>query len=313
MNHSLALSTALLLLATATNVHAVNVTFGTTGTEFSIEFVEIGDAGNVADPNDGASATPGVQNLGAVSYDYWIGKYEISEDMINKANTLGSLGITHNGRGVDKPGTSISWYEAATFVNWLNTSSGGIAAYKFDMVGGTFALWESGDAGYDSSNRYRNSFAKYWLPDVDEWYKAAYYDPVLDIWYDYPTGSDAAPTPTAGSTTAGEAVYDGQAGPADITNAGGLSPFGTMGQGGNIWEWEETAWDFTNTSATEQRTYNGGRWALSTSLNSATRHDGLPTQEALDVGFRVAGLIPEPSRALLSLLGLGVVLVRRRR
>ena len=34
--------------------------------------------------------------------------------MIDKANAEGSLGITHDGRGANKPATSISWFEAAT-------------------------------------------------------------------------------------------------------------------------------------------------------------------------------------------------------
>lgn len=38
------------------------------------------------------------------------------------------------------------------------------------------------------------------------------------------------------------------AGPADITLAGGLSPYGTMGQGGNVYEWMETEDDLANNS-----------------------------------------------------------------
>ncbi len=71
--------------------------------------MEIGDAGNADD-------TTGSPNpAGKVEYDYRIGKYEISEDMINKANTLGGLGITKDTRGADKPATNITWYEAAMF------------------------------------------------------------------------------------------------------------------------------------------------------------------------------------------------------
>ena len=99
--------------------------------------------------------------------------------------------------------TGITWYEAATFVNWLNTSSGGTAAYKFS--GTTFQLWDAGDTlDYDSSNPYRSRRAKYCLPSVDEWYKAAYYDPVSDTYSDYATGGDVPtghPASTAGGTS----------------------------------------------------------------------------------------------------------------
>jgi len=60
----------------------------------------------------------------------------VSEDMITKANAEGSLGITKDTRGVDKPATSVSWNEAARFVNWMNTSSGYSAAYKFTLQPG---------------------------------------------------------------------------------------------------------------------------------------------------------------------------------
>jgi len=94
-------------------------------------------------------------------------------------------------------------------------------------------VWMPGDAGYNPDNPYRNSLATYVLPSDDEWYKTAYYSPD-GVYYDYPTGSDTAPTPVAGGTDPGTAVYlqDLSQGPADIDNAGGLSPYGTMGQGG---------------------------------------------------------------------------------
>ena len=80
-------------------------TFGTGENTFEIEFVTIGDPGNTADDDPNPS--------GAVDYVYRMGKYEISEQMIEKANTLGGLGITIDDRGPDKPSTSVTWFEAA--------------------------------------------------------------------------------------------------------------------------------------------------------------------------------------------------------
>ncbi len=280
---------------------ADSVTFGTGGNQFVIDFVDIGNANNADD-------TTGAPNpAGKVEYDYRIGKHEISQEMITKANAEGGLGITladltaTGGNGADRPATGISWFEAATFVNWLNTSQGFNAAYKFDAVGGTFALWESGDAGYNASNRYRNSLAVYYLPSMDEWYKAAYYDPNTGTYYNYATGSDTAPAQVTGGTTAGTAVY-GQAnatGPADITNAGGLSPYGTMAQNGNVWEWEETAFDLVNDTTGEIRGRRGGPWInngpnlLSSARNGVTNPGG----GGIHSGFRVAGVsvIPAPN------------------
>jgi len=122
---------ALTLLAFALlNAPAQADTFGSGANTFDIEFVSIGDPGNPAD-------TTGSPNpAGQVDYAYRMGKFEVSEDMINKANALGGLGITHDNRGVDKPATSLSWNEAARFVNWLNTITGNAPAYKFEKQPG---------------------------------------------------------------------------------------------------------------------------------------------------------------------------------
>lgn len=117
-------------------------------------------------------------------YAYRIGKYEISEQMIEKANvaTAGAanpLGITTTPRGPNKPASGISWIEAARFVNWLNETSGYSPAYKFGTnpaVQG-FELSQPADPGYDPANLFRNGLAYYVLPSTDEWYKAAIYDP----------------------------------------------------------------------------------------------------------------------------------------
>ena len=288
-------------------------TFGSGDNAFTMDFVTIGNPNNVAD------TTGSPDPAGSVAYTYNLGKHEVSRDMITKANAAGSLGITwqdlssYGGNGLLKPATGISWYEAAKFVNWLNTSSGGTAAYKF--VGGTFQLWSSTDAGYNANNMFRNSLAKYVIASRDEWYKGAYGSP-NGTWYNYPTGSDIVPTKVAGGTAADTAVYgqSSSTGPADITSAGGLSAYGTMGQGGNVWEWNETAYDGTNDTAGENRELRGGSWSSSVSyyLGAWSRSLDSPSYEVNFFGFRVAS-VPEPSTGLLVLLGLSGLLLRRRR
>ena len=119
--------TCVCLILFAATLHSVASadTFGTGPQQFDIEFVTIGNPGNAPD-------TTGNPNpAGAVSTAFRIGKYEISEQMINVANTLGGLGITTDLRGSNKPASSMSWNEAARFVNWLNVSDGSTPAYKF--------------------------------------------------------------------------------------------------------------------------------------------------------------------------------------
>jgi len=287
------LLTPLFLLALA--CHASGDTFGSGANTFDIDFVTIGNPGNVASAN-------GIPfGAGSVPYTYRMGQFEISEQMIDKANTLGGLGITKDTRGSDKPATSVSWSEVARFINWLNTSTGNFPAYKLNVNGGPI-LWASSDAGYDPNNKFRNSLAHYFLPSVDEWYKAAFYDPTSGVYFDFPTGSNTQPTAVASGTTAGTAVYGGQSGPANITLAGGLSPYGTMGQGGNVNEWEETNFDLTNDSSAEDRGVRGGYWLnVPSILTSAQRSHLFPTNGSTDTGFRVASsIVPEPSTAILA-------------
>ncbi|NBR46874.1 MAG: PEP-CTERM sorting domain-containing protein, partial [Verrucomicrobia bacterium] len=267
-------------------------------------------------------AWSGVGNTaGAVAYTYGIGKYEVSRSMIEKANTAGTLGITlqdmfsYGGNGANRPATGINWYEAAVFVNWLNTSSGGTAAYKFDG-GGNFQLWSPGDTGYDANNLFRNSLARYWLPSRDEWYKAAYGNSD-GTWNNYTTGNNTAPTSTAGGTDPGTTVFglNFNSGPADIDNAGGLSAFGTMAQGGNVFEWTESAADGVNSSESENRGKQGGAYYTGDGdLAAPSFRFGVdsPSSDFI-IGLRVA-TVPEPSALSLMAIGCaGLVAFHRRR
>jgi formylglycine-generating enzyme required for sulfatase activity len=187
------------------------------GTPITMDFVTIGSAGNLADDT----------GYGRVTYDYRIGTYEVSADqwasVLAAAPGVGNAG---NWSG-SQPTAGTSWYEAARFCNWLTTGDTDQGVYDTT----TWAVNRS----------YRNAGGMaYFIPTEDEWYKAAYYNPADSTYYEYPTGSNTAPTATAGSTTAGQAVYGDQAAPANVDNSGGLSPFLTMGQGGNVWEWNET-------------------------------------------------------------------------
>jgi len=296
----------------------VTESFGSGDNAFTMDFVTIGNPSNVAD-------TTGRPNpAGSVAYTYNLGKYEVSRAQIDKANAAGSLGITmrdmsdYGGNGVNRPATGISLYEAATYVNWLNTSRpGGTAAYKFDSSG-NFQLWSPGDAGYNANNMFRNSLAKYVLPSTDEWYKGAYGSP-NGTWYNYPTGSDTAPTAVSSGTAANTAVYE-QTGLADISNAGGLSSYGTMGQGGNVWEWNETPFDGSNSNypANEVWELRGGSWHYGGYFLDASYPFAIhlyPMEEMGDGnGFRVAS-VPEPSALSLLAIGLGgwAVVLRRRK
>lgn len=321
---------ALLVLAGGSlQAQTITETFGSGTNQFSIDFVTIGNPGNAAD--EGRYARYGETYFaGSVDYIYRLGKLEISREMIERANNIGSLGITlanldsyggiSGGNIPTRAATGISWNEAAKFVNWLNISKRYQAAYNFTTSGpnDNATLWSFGQ--YSSNNQYRHKDAFYFLPSRDEWYKGSYFDPNKaggSGYWDFPTGSDIAPTPVSNGRDAGTAVYADQPGPADIDNAGGLSPYGTMGQGGNVYEWTESAWDGVNNLSGEDRELRGGAWksvgVYSDSLDAAYRTFLEPSNEFLFGGFRIA-TVPEPtSLSLLVLGGVAMAFGRRKR
>lgn len=280
-------------------------TFGSGTNTFDIDFVNIGNAGNAADTT----------GYGAVPYEYRIGTYEITQDAITKAAASGMSDPMGGWWTGSQPAANISWYGAAAFVNWLNTSTGNQAAYDLTFSGSwSMNLWNSGQAWTaGGENLYRHKDAFYFLPSENEWYKAAYFNSGGPNYFEYPTAGNTAPMAVAGGTGAGTAVYGGVASvPAAVTNAGGLSPYGTMGQGGNLWEWTESALDGTNSSSSEFRVFRGGYWGFAEGdLHSSSRSYNAGRGN-LRIGFRVAS-VPEPSTYALLLLGAGAVCLWKRR
>ncbi len=295
-------------------------TFGTGPNQFTIDFVSVTNAGNGNDvnnpyPNPGDGGTP----FGGVGYDYRISAYEITSNQIAAATAGGLTGVTASFWTGDRPATGITWYEAALFVNWLNTNANKQPAYRFDEFG-NLLLWDAGQAWtLDGTNLYRNREAFYFLPSEDEWYKAAYHknDGVTANYWDYATGSNGAPVGVTGGTNAYTAVYADPygnpvpGGPTNVNLTGGLSPYGTMGQNGNVFEWMESALDGTNSITSESRTIRGGYWVnAEDDLRASGRRNSDPSLSSNDVGFRVAS-IPEPG-ALGWVVLSGVAILGRR-
>jgi sulfatase modifying factor 1 len=306
---------AVLIGAGLTAAHAD--TFGTGDAQFTIDFTTIGNPGNAADTT----------GYGSVGYTYRIGTYAISQNQIDKATASGLANVTAGAWSGDQPAANMSWYESAAFVNWLNTSKGFQPAYNLTWSGSTWsmALWTVTDAGYDANNLYRNSLAKYFLPSENEFYKAAYGKSDGSGYYLYPTASVYAPTAVASGTSAGTAVYNQnwEQGPASVYAAGGLSDYGTMGQGGNIYGWLESTYKGVNDSAIGNREVRGGLFyhgiggMQSSSWSSTSR--AASDLEVDGIGLRVAsvadvGSIPEPSTyGLFGLGAIGMLMVMRRK
>lgn len=274
-------------------------TFGSGTNSFTLEFETIGDAGNTA----------GSGGYGAVAYDFRVSTHEISEDVLQRAVNSGLTGVTGGAWTGDQPAAFVDWFEAAAFVNYLNTDRGFTAAYDLSWDGESWSmnLWSSTDAWQlGGENLYRHKDAFYFLPSENEWFKAAYYKGggTNAGYWSYPTQADIPPSAVASGVLAGTAVFDGQAEPASVFANGGLAAYGQRGMGGNISEWTESAWDGSNNSVSEDRTVRGGDWFNSVDpLASDYRDINAPLYESDFIGIRVASVPEPPTVALLFFTG----------
>ena len=287
-------------------------TFGSGSNSFEISFVQISQTNNATDPASG-------NRYGAVPYEYRAGIYEITQNMITKASNSGLANVTAGGWSNNQPAATISWYEAAAFVNFLNTNSGKTAAYNLTFSAGWSMTPQNPTNAWTmgGTNLYRNKNAYYFLPSENEWYKAAYYNPAGSNYFLYPTASSSAPSSVASGTNPNTAVFyaSGPSAypPAEVTIAGGRSSYGTMGQGGNVREWIETSISGLNISTTENRPTLGGFYGdVVGVLSSTNRASFAHTTENPNIGFRVAS-VPEPSTYALLLLGAGAMYLWKRR
>jgi formylglycine-generating enzyme required for sulfatase activity len=213
------------------------------------------------------------------------------------------------------PTNNVSWYEAAQFVNWLNTSNNYQPAYKFtgDIHTSSYTLdvWSSQDA--DGTNLYRNKNAKYFLPTENEWVKAAYWNGTSLQTY---------------ATRPGDTLYQGNglnggwnfynneyatnpAGPWAV-GSGSQELNGTYDMMGNVWEWMESPFIFGDYLSGSNRCVRGVSYYDVNVGPSLSIHGSLyPYGEGINIGFRVAS-IPEPCTLLLLTLG-GLVLRGRKK
>ena len=147
-------------------------TFVGVGGQFDIDFVTISGDTN---PTVEQANAGDLHGYGIVNDDYRMGKFEITNDQFAKFAVNNPYWT-----GADVPSNKVTWFEAAKFVNYLNTSTGHVPAYKFVKIDLTdnyvMIVWDVIDNGYDASNPFRNSNAKYFMPTEDEWVKAAYWN-----------------------------------------------------------------------------------------------------------------------------------------
>lgn len=304
----------------------------------TIDTVPVGNPGNAPDPLTG--------NLyGAVSYDYRIGKTEVTNSQyteflnlkaasdplglyniqmdddslrggISRSGSDGSYVYTTKTNMGNKPVNFVSWYDAARFANWLNNGqgSGDTETGAYTLLGGTPT-----PTNYPIT---RNLGATWFLPSEDEWYKAAYHQPAElggdgDSYWLYPTRSNSAPT-LATADASGNISNPGVnvANYQDGASWNGLINFTTVGSAGPLSDsFYGTAdqggnlyeWNEATDPWSFPSVRGGSINVTSGGLESGPGYQLDPASEVgYGVGFRVA-TVPEPGTAVLAIIGCALI------
>jgi formylglycine-generating enzyme len=244
---------------------------------------------------------------------------------IQRSGAVGAYAYTVSSDWANRPVNWVSWGDAARFVNWLHNGQPVGNQGPLTTEDGSYYLNGAiTDAALTAVTR--KTAATWVIPTEDEWYKAAYHknDGATGNYWDYPTRTNSTPNNgnPAGDTGNTANFDDNQTSswPADLTvgppyyttpvgffplSAG---PYGTFDQGGNVGEWNETA--FFGVS----RGVRGGNWtAYVGAMFAPHRNYDYPTDpNGFSYGFRVA-LVPEPSSLALLVGGALLLLTSPRR
>ena len=162
----------------------------------------------------------------------------------------------------NRPVNFVSLYDALRYINWLHNGMPATGRQDSSTTeNGAYKL-----LGANPRNAVRNAGADYFLPDQDEWHKAAFFDP---------NPGQGRPSdsywPYADRTTSGPGGNFSTSRVNLVATSAGPSRYGTYDQGGNVIEWTESVLN------DGERLLSGGRPMVSDRT----------TRETADVGFRV--------------------------
>lgn len=319
---------------------------------YEIDWVTIGDVGNPAydDPRDGD-----LDGRGSVGYEYRIGRFEVTTgqwmEFVNTFSTQ-SDDMAFFGKPVfwgaatdpdyDGPGRhyvlrtdietpemlpvgGISWRESAMFANWLhNNRSSDLSAIE-DGAYDTSTFTTNGDGTYNDQWTHHPD-ARFWIPTLDEWAKAAHYDPDRygdgqGGWWGYSISADEQPIygpPGEGQANAGFELP--RSGEWDIPLGAYedvRSPWGLFDVAGGAQEWiEEVVWpDHPNNRALDG-SYAGSPDYIAEVDDRVSRLGGSlpPWSRGHYTGLRIAAAVPATGTVtMLAIALVGAGAIRRRR
>lgn len=305
---------------------------GAAAPPIELELVTIGDPGNEADPITGFGSVADTYQIS--SNVVTIGQYTaflnavarrdrkrlfnpMMERDLNIAGIerLGRSGryhyraIDNGGDSADRPITYVSWLDAARFANWMSNGQPSGRQTSRTTENGAYNLSQlRGQApARNAINPNTGQPPTFYIPSEDQWYKAAYFSPVLNGsggYYLYATQNNTAPTSTTSSGGSNEAnlannfiFYTTQSNIYDpltnyLTDVGTFSQsqsfYGTTDQAGLVYEWNDL-----NGTSSPQRGLRGGYWfSAGQSTLSTTYSIATIDRESSDAGFRLAAVDP---------------------
>jgi len=294
----------------------------------------------VGNPNNTADST----GYGAVPYSYNIGTYDVtncqyvaflnSNDptganplaLYNSYMSGGNGGINFNSAAAggsmysvipgdgNNPADYVSWYDAIRFANWMNNGQPVFmtepTATNNATEGGAYTLAGFTPTPSNGNSIMRNNGATIFLPSEDEWYKAAYYNPMTSSYYMYPTSSSTTPTASGPTSTPNSAnfAYAVNGVTAVGSYSGTTSPYGAYDMGGDVFQWNESLF-FGDVRGERGGFFQDDPFILA----STSQGYDYPYDDGFNgAGFRLASA-PEPSSVLLAVIGCaGAAWLRRR-
>lgn len=285
-----------------------------------IETVTVGNPGNAGDPIQFQGVFGAVDHVYAIGkYEVTARQYAEFLNAVAATDTyglynvnmwthaegckierIGSPGSYTYGVALDwanRPVNFVSWGDAARFANWLHNGQPTGAQDLTTTEDGSYFL--NGMTRDDLlEDVVRKPDATWVIPTENEWYKAAYHknDGVTGNYWNFPTSANNGvsndlidPDPgnnatftdgTVGNWTIGAPYYRTEVGAHENSE----SVYGTLDQGGNVQEFNETV------PETDIRGIRGGSWANNIMGRWDRPVDMHSSDEISDLGFRVATL-----------------------
>ena len=225
--------------------------------------------------------------------------------------------------GAERYPADMTWRMAARYANWLHNDKA-LTAQAFQSGAYDTSTFTSNPDFSLNDQLTHSPGARFWIPTLDEWMKAGYYDPNLNGgaggWWMHPGMSDVPLTvglPGAGGQTnaagLGFASVTGIQLPLDVASYPGIqSPWGLLDVSGGTSEWTEEPHPLFGTNL---RVIRGSSYNSTFDIAGYDFDDRISSRSSSTIfdGFRIASAVPTPGAAALLLSAFIIGSFRRRR